>query len=438
MNRFFIIKASRTLSVDKRDFDFLLVPGNQSIGLNRRVTYWVYPDNPEDLKLMTIIWRSVNLQTNESFDLGHGQTKSIVPNTGGIHQVQVSVDFNGRTLSATAFVDVQPVIIASTEIPEFSPFDMLIGEPFAVTVLVHHLIPGCTATWTSCHDDDDDDGEAILGQVLTVNDMEENFLSELVEYGNSTVSGTTLLDIPAYHTNVTDLRSDIYYTFRLLITCPSPMHDYQFGDVEDRVNVTSYLDLVLKANIPPIFEPLEVSPDTGTALKTLFQFTTGAALDSPNDYPMRYTFMYAVAGILVETGTFYEHTVTTTELPYSGDPIETFYQVCDSRDACSVIQGPLITVTANMNLTESELDLRLAQIEGGIRRQDYDEMFKWAINLIFTLRYNAMFDTLARFLKTAVDVEGRRIKTQDPDTFLSSQEIEKFRKFSKIILDHLQ
>lgn len=61
-----------------------------------------------------------------------------------------------------------------------------------------------------------------------------------------------------------------------------------------------------------------MTPESGVAMKTVFKFTTGVALDIKNDYPLKYNFQILFDGIKISIGEFYENMVTSSLLPFSG------------------------------------------------------------------------------------------------------------------------
>lgn len=107
------------------------------------------------------------------------------------------------------------------------------------------------------------------------------------------------------------------YKFRLFITCPAPIINIE--DAKNRSNVTSFVDIVIATNKPPIPQRLDVTPTMGNAMTTIFKFSTGVAFDDEFDYPLKYTFYYTVNNFTINIGEFYESMVSTAVLPYSGN-----------------------------------------------------------------------------------------------------------------------
>lgn len=422
----------------------MLVPRNQSIGLNREISYQAYIDNPDNSDVpFSITWKCN--QVAEGVGCRHFMPTKIPIQTlafsqKGFYKISVDVMLNGISKSDTAFIEVHPEIIVSVEIPQFSAFDVVGGAAVSIPVFVHHLIPQCYAEWMSVQGIEgfawlDTESTGINLGNLTVNDIEENFLSELIEYENNTVTHELVLEIPGRMGNYTGLIENKMYLFSLFVTCPVPIEE-DYDGIRD--NVTSYLDLVLEVNQPPSLEPLEISPKSGEALHTLFKFSTGPALDSPSDYPMRYSFYYNVDGLLVQVNEFYENTVTSTEFPYSESPIKTFYKVCDSRNACDEIPGPSIDVTLNENITETELNFVISSLQGSMFRKDYQEMFRVGINALITFSKfsdNRSFGILKTEMDTLITDEISDLKTSQHGQFISQSALIDFVRYSKIMLE---
>lgn len=140
-------------------------------------------------------------------------------------------------------------------------------------------------------------------------------------------------------------------------------------------------------------------------MKTLFKFSTGVALDDSADYPLKYNFQILFDGIKISIGAFYENMVTTTLLPFSGwlrfdnedyndlffgkftlaTNISTMYEVCDSREACSTVNGPRISTTMPLD-NDINLDDILSNIRASMSRMEYEQSFGFALMAGITLK----------------------------------------------------
>lgn len=302
----------------------------------------------------------------------------------GLHIVSVSVSINERTKNDSAFIEVQPDIITSVEFMTFDPFSVITGNSFSTVVQINYLTPQCLAEWVMVVQPQMN-LEKGFGEMV-INDLEENFLSELIEYENNTISYKLLLTVHGDSENSTGIKNGKNH-FRLVIECPPLINEEEANNItsQNKDFIKAYVDLVLNSNDPPTVEELDVSPKNGTALKTLFKFSTGPALDSPADYPMRYKFYYFIEDFWILVGDFYENTVTSAELPFHESAIETKYVVCDSRDACRTVKGPSVRTTLYEGMSEKELSIKLNVLKGSLERQDYEEFFERAVSCIWTI-----------------------------------------------------
>lgn len=379
------------LTVSLRDFQVQLVPNNQSIGINRRIIYTVYVDNyVEEIDQLTVSW-SCHPDLDCKVEKGKTFSQTFSCSKAGLYLVSVSLTLNGVTKNESAFVQVQPNIIASVEVTSIDPFNVVAGRSFSAKVRINYLTPECIAEWYSLGDDkiynsiNSSTLENGFGR-MTLNDLETSFLSELLEYENDTTSYLLTLLVPETSKGFSGFVGNGIYLFRLLITCPGLIEE-ENGNVTVGESTTSYVDLILRSNEPPVVEALDISPVNGLALQTLFKFSTAPALDSPGDYPMRYRFYYKVSTFWVLIGDFYENTVISTELPYIKAPIQTMYVVCDSRNACSRVPGPHINVTMTTKLSTTDIKFKMDAVNGSLIRRDFVELFERAVGLIWTV-YN--------------------------------------------------
>lgn len=293
---------------------------------------------------------------------------------------------------------------------------------------------------------------------MTVFDIEGNFLSELVDYENETMTRELTLTVPERNSSAAwpGLLGDSSYRFRLISTCPAPLDsdDLDAPDVV-RPNVTSYADLVIRTNAPPVGFALEIVPDRGgVAMKTLYKFSTGGASDRPADYPLHYSFQIFVrmAGetdgdglaplqtIAIVVGEFYENTVTNSWLPYSAEPIRTAYDVCDSRGACATIDGPDVGVQApTASVVGDQLQLLTEQFGAAMGRLEFDGAFRLVSIAAVTLRNlrdqvdQKTRDGFRATVRTSIGEQTQRLKrllvgdgTKPDDVYVSAASVVEF------------
>lgn len=228
------------------------------------------------------------------------------------------------------------------------------------------------------------------------------------------------MNVPSPKDGWTGLEPDVKYKFRLIIICPEPIKEDTTGP---RKNVTSYEEIILKTNGPPIGLPLMVTPTNGTAITTLFKFSTGIAKDTPEDYPLKYTFECMVDKISITLGEFYENMVITTKLPYSVDSIIPSYYVCDSRKACSQpIKGPPIKTVLPDKFTEEDLEMRIKLIQINMKDMDLNTAFSEAISGIITYRHYSD-KTFYEKIKTTV---FEAIQSQTNELLTNAKEVNRY------------
>lgn len=284
--------------------------------------------------------------------------------------------------------------------------------------------------------------------------MEGNFLSELVDYENATMSRELHLIVPAATEDDgvdgvgwPGLAGDTAYRFRLRSTCPRPITGDLDEQPAERANVTSLTDLVVHTNAAPRGHPLVIAPLGGVALKTRFKFTTGVALDRATDYPLHYRFEFVVgvthangtgrSAVVIGVGEFYENTVTDTVLPLAapgGPPIGTAYVVCDSRAACARQRGPNVTVLrAASAVTADKVRALSEEIAGHMRRMEYDVAFRVAQIVAISLRNGNEPQTgdFQRTVQTAIGEQIERLTAMlsdnaATDAYVSAAEIVNF------------
>lgn len=242
----------------------------------------------------------------------------------------------------------------------------------------------------------------------------------MVDYGNNTISREILLNIPSPQDNWIGLEPNLQYKFRLIVTCPEPIREASTGP---RQNVTSFEEIILKTNGPPIGLPLIVSPGNGTAGLTVFKFSTGIAKDTAEDYPLKYTFEYLVEGFSITLGEFYENMVITTKLPYSDDLIIPSYFVCDSREACSLsIKGPSIKTYLPEKYTVEDLQMRVKLIQINMKDMDLNTAFGEAISSIVTYRHLSDKTFYEKIKQTVYEA----IQSQTNDLLTKSKEVNRY------------
>lgn len=153
-------------------------------------------------------------------------------------------------------------------------------------------------------------------------------------------------------------------------------------------NITNSFEFDFLTNAPPNPLPLVVDPPNGTAMETEFKLKAGAAKDLPQNFPLKYSFGYTLNNMTLRIATYYENTITQAfELPLSSEenPINSFYEVCDSNQACILFNGPTIT-TIKGNYTQEDVVFRLAKFKAQMERATYNLASNTAAVMLITLQ----------------------------------------------------
>uniref|UniRef100_A0A1B0CX67 Putative conserved plasma membrane protein n=1 Tax=Lutzomyia longipalpis TaxID=7200 RepID=A0A1B0CX67_LUTLO len=437
-------EGSMNLHVLKRDFFVILTPMNLSIGINRRITYKLaISQSFDDEDLSQITWECKNLQDNENcpnFEGASGPMQEVSFPSLGDYQVTAQITSDDVTQTLSSFVTVDPRIIASVQFPDIKPKPLISWRSLKLSVVVNDVIPQCHLHWTTVNPFDDNqygyiDNSYFPSKIIP--NLEENFLSDIVEISNATYSEDFILEVPEQFENFSGIEPEKVYVFRLLVTCPEPLEEW---NAESEGNITSFADLVLISKQPPITRPMEVFPEEGVALKTLFTIFTGTASDTPDDYPMRYLFQYQIGRLVVDLEEFYENMQITTELPYSEEPIRIFYRVCDTRNACSRTEGPSIHVNLPEDYSREEFQFKLDKIKSMFYRTDYDSMFSTSVACILTFKEfpdKTFYEELKSLLIRRIQEEVSRLQANDESIFVSELKILSFVKYGKLLLELL-
>ncbi|XP_055617276.1 uncharacterized protein LOC129762772 [Toxorhynchites rutilus septentrionalis] len=390
-----IIKATVKIHILERVLKGSIFPVEATTGAAQLTVIRAAFNNPQ---LSNLSWSC----EDDSGDKSCSDDLIISPYVGSIsftkdarYAVTVSVD----NLSISSSIKVNTKSTVSVSLQKLPAAYIIPGQRYEFTVDVKGLVPKCICNWTVVKEEDFAYFDPIsMGGIggLVITDIEENFLSEIVDYGNDTIEREINLIIPP-STNTSQwmgLEPNVLYKFRLAIECPEPV-DASFSNGDSRGTVPSYWDMVLETNAPPKGVPLSVTPTfNGTALSTNYIFTTDIANDTKTDFPLRYSFWYNVEKHSMNIANLFEIVSTETQLPYSMSEISTYYLICDSREACARVNGPSIKVQPNSNFNMTERTRKLDAIENHFYRDNYNQAVKIAFELLLTLRNqnSSLFD----------------------------------------------
>ncbi|XP_055532836.1 uncharacterized protein LOC129722966 [Wyeomyia smithii] len=321
-------------------------------------------------------------------------------------------------ISFSSYITVSGKSTISVTLQKLPPTYLVPGQQYEFVADVRGLVPKCACNWTVRKETGyayfDPSSVQSLGGIF-INGIDENFLSELVDYGNDTIEREVRLTIPAsaISSNQTLLEPDVSYKMSLVTNCPEPIND-SFNTGNPRKMVTSYWDMILETNGPPKGMLLVITPlENGTALETMFTLSVGVARDIETDHPLRYSYWYETAENSINIANYYEVMSTETQLPFSSEKISTYYIVCDSRAACSRVSGPSVSVQFNPFLEQRKLQFMVDSVRHSFNRANYYEACKVAFETLLTLKnqQSGFYDLIFEQIRTTLEVEIPKIQT---------------------------
>ncbi|XP_053668770.1 uncharacterized protein LOC128719172 [Anopheles marshallii] len=443
-----IAKTHMAITILRRDPEVVLLPADAIVGIDQAVQLRSYASGGE------VVWscqkEGVDGNCDDTFEISDGDAVVSFYREGQYH-VKVSVaNGSGQKAESQSLLTVHPKVTPTVKILQWSQYPAVAREPFELLVSVAGLVPNCYSNWTIVQGEDGfasfDAAQlpknATLGGLL-IRDIEENFLSELVDYGNDTVVKDVVLSIPAGTATGPwqGLEPDVRYKFRLQTVCPEPIDDSKTaGQQMHRKQVNSHWTFVLETNGAPEVLPIEVSPESnGTALKTTFKISTGIAKDTERDYPLRYSVWYVADGVDINVATAYEITSAETILPYTKTGyVGTYITVCDSRDACTKAIGPNVFIAPGVEPSVAEISDAFEAMERFFDRLNYRDALKCAFELLITLRnrHSPQYEgAYRRFVELLQQSIAHIRKVYGETTYLSDASIQEFITQAKPILD---
>uniref|UniRef100_A0A182QUX6 GPS domain-containing protein n=1 Tax=Anopheles farauti TaxID=69004 RepID=A0A182QUX6_9DIPT len=442
-----IAKARMSVRVLERLPEVVLFPVDALVGVDRPVEIRSVVSGG-DVSWSCMKDGGVSSSCDDTIDISDSCGATVTFYKAGQNMFQASVGGNvSNSAHFQSTISAHSNVTPSVTLIRWSQYPAVAGEAFELLVSVAGLVPKCHSNWVVLQEQ----GFAYFDQAhlpdakplggLLIRDIEENFLSELVDYGNDTVVKDISLIIPASQGTWKGLDPDVRYKLRLETVCPEPIDDSRKPEQQaQRALVSSYWTFVLETNGAPLVLPIELSPSgTGTALETVFKISTGIAQDSERDYPLTYGFWYIADGVDVNVGTYSEITSAETVLPYTKTGnVGTYVIVCDARNACSQTSGPDVRVLLGREQTAEDISYTLDSIGRYFDRLNYRDALKVAFELLITLRnshsaeYDRSYVQFIATLKQAIDHIG---KVYRETTFLSEASIEQFITQTKPILD---
>ncbi|KAI8425055.1 hypothetical protein MSG28_006923 [Choristoneura fumiferana] len=265
-------------------------------------------------------------------------------------------------------------------ITQISPLPRVLNEGTKTVVVanVSNVTPLCSLTWyfageeflqsqnqvvnDSC--DDCQHGEP-LTETLTIYSLEENFLDELTDFSNETEWRQVTAEMPAAQGRA---RFVAECACRFMFACDS--------------QGTVYAEMLFELNRIPKANDVMVTPESGSALETIFRVSTLAALD-PNS-PLYYTF-YCQVGVnyTLALGSYTEHMAVETILPYVVDGTEVWVEVCDVLGACARSASKVVPLSPGDGATIAVL---LEDTHAHIRRCELEQLQRIAVAAVTTYK----------------------------------------------------
>lgn len=424
------------MKVLAKDFQVQITPFECLVGTNREIPFQTLLSRRPNAEIDSVKWTCTSqaADCSQSF-MNASLTQMASFQSVGTYELKSEVAIRENAKSSSARVGVDANVIPHVQIKFFpaQPVNVMQSNEFVMTIL--NLIPKCMAQWNIQLSEGFADFKSgaegnltNMGAIL-VKDFEEQFLQELVDYDNNTVSKDIALSIPRKV-----LLGNVKYKFRLTIACPEPVTDTapsQSG------SVTSFYDIVFETNAPPEVFPLDVTPLNGIAMNQKFKFSTGAAKDLPSDFPLKYSFGYVVDGIEIVIGTFYEHTVAHTQLPFA-DEIETFCEVCDNNGACEKVFGPKVAANLPRKYSVEEIDFKLGEFGASLRRAEYSKALNSAVVFIKSVKKtNDAVSTFETTMLADMKLELERLRDSESSGVLYQQKVVEFVKLSKQLMSFM-
>uniref|UniRef100_A0AAG5CX16 PKD/REJ-like domain-containing protein n=1 Tax=Anopheles atroparvus TaxID=41427 RepID=A0AAG5CX16_ANOAO len=454
-----LARARMLVTVLLRHPTMVLIPAEAIVGIDRPTSILAHVTgggSAADSIRWTCLKEGDTSECENTMEIGDDTTVTFYK--AGRYSITASLGTNETESESGTTLSVHSKVTPSVRVLEWSQYPAVSGQPFRMLVSVSGLVPNCRSNWTVLREEgfayfdptqiptDDGQESGSLGGFF-IRDIEENFLSELVDYGNDTVVKDSVLFIPGANAGAvggswSGLAPDARYKLRLETVCPEPFDDSQPPAVgqRERMTIASHWTFVLETNGPPRGLPIEVSPATnGTALETVFQFISGIAKDTDGDYPLRYSYWYVADGVEVNVGSYYEITSTETVLPYTRNgTVRTYVVVCDSREACATVDGPVVHLVAGKEPSNEDITFALESIESFFGRLNLREALKTAFEILITLRNRnspLYADTYRRFVDIFRQAVERVGTVYGETTYLSEATIQEFVMQAKPILD---
>ncbi|XP_061728256.1 uncharacterized protein LOC133533307 [Cydia pomonella] len=310
----------------------------------------------------------------QSIDSGTLNLESGLP-TAGKYQITLTVNIHNHSASASAIIigvqHASPVI-------QINPLPRTLNEGTRTSLVANasNVTPTCSLTWYFASEEylesqkhvlndtcEDCQHGVPLTETLTIFSFEENFLYYLTDFSNETEWRQITAEMPAAAGRA-----------RFVVECGCTQI------LECVSEGTVYADMFFNINGIPRANMVMVTPDTGTALETLFRISTLAVVDG--DTPLYYTFRCRVGvNSSLVLGAYADHLAVETFLPYMEHGVEVWVEVCDVLGACSRSVSKVVHLLTGDGASVDEL---LQDVHAHIRRCELLQLQRVSVAAIVT------------------------------------------------------
>ncbi|XP_059053383.1 uncharacterized protein LOC131847751 [Achroia grisella] len=328
----FILQTSLEFKVHHRGIDVYLSLDAVVIAVNSAFNIEGIVINHDNYDNLSLQWMCLHEGEScdyfEYIDDNSIRFSSGFPNTGQyVVTFRVNVEQYSIIANATIIVidSVLPVL-------QISPLPRLLnqGGTVSITATGSNVSPTCTLGLYFASEEFLNNTNSVINDTceycqhgeeltesLTVNSLEENFLNELTDFSNDTEWRQITVEMAAAAGRL-----------RFVADCGCSL---TYGC--DRKG-TVYAEVNFQLNESPKIGEVMVSPNSGTALETIYRISTTAAMDP--EAPLRYSFFCCLSkndSLLL--GSYMESFAVETLLPYVEGGTTVWVEVCDSLGACS-------------------------------------------------------------------------------------------------------
>lgn len=389
------------VEVLNKGFQAIVIPCAARIGEGTSLTFRLFLRNYDRVQQMEIKWLLKEAATNEALQTREDNENyfKVLFKKPGSYQVYAQVKINDIVTKVKSEIEVISSIFISYDFQEIPNLNPSSYEEFKFSVMVMNMVANCEASWLSAQEE----GFKLIPSGLLdkehygytkISNLEKYYLEEIIDFTNSTVNREITLNIPTKHIK-TDImwpgfEGDSMYKFRLDVTCPKPFaENTQLGQQEEepwKKVVTSYFTIDIHTNAPPQAALVLIEPLQGEALKTVFHINSQEAKDLLLDAPVSYEMKIIMDQFELQFGKYFQYKTWETILPYAQKPLQIQVEICDIRQACSIIKNDTKITINYVEFTEPEYKDYQDKINGLFMRKDFQEALNYLIMATITFK----------------------------------------------------